>query len=313
MTIIAEVGVGVDVSKTRLDVFIYPKGISFSVPNTKPGIKKLIKKLEQYDFVHVGCEATGGYEAKLVEMVSRRANTHVSKINPRCISGFKKCISVEAKTDLIDAAAIAQFIMLERKQTFVTNAPTSELQKLALQREHFKRMLAGTRTYVQAPLVEENPKYAAEIIEAIAKVVEKLTAKIDEIIAKDPEMLKLVELIKSIPGCGDETAKAFLVHVPEAGNIENKQLCSLLGLAPFARESGSWNGKRYIRFGRPAPRRILYMAALSASRCNQILKRFYDGLVARGKSKKLALIAVARRLACMINAILRDQNPWRDQ
>lgn len=315
MESIAKIGVGVDVSKAQLDVYIDPEGKSFSVENNKQGVNKLIKKLKPYELAYVGCEATGGYESILVTMLRGQPNVRLFKLNPRRVDNFKKSMGEEAKTDNIDAIAIARMVVLQKIERCLAPSVSpqqEELEKLFAQRNHFKNTLAGMRNYVQAPLVTEDPQYAESAIKALEKIIDDLTERIDKNISTNPTMQKNLELIKSIPGCGLETGMVILSSVPEMGHLDHKLLCSLIGLAPFSRESGTWVGKRFIRFGRSIPRKILYMAALSASRCNPVLKRFYDSLVARGKLKKVALIAVARRLVCIINAILRDQNPWRD-
>lgn len=312
---IAKIGVGVDVSKAILDVYIYPEGKSFSVENTKQGIKKLIQKLEKYELVYVGCEVTGSYENILVQMLRGQTNIRLFRFNPRRVVNFKILMGKEAKTDKIDAFAIAKMVVQEDISRCMSAAPDLEqegLKKLSAQRRHFKQQLASTRTYSQAPLVLEDSRYAERMIKALERIINDLTKRIDKIISNNAEMQEKIELITSIRGCGIETAMAVLSYVPEAGDIDHKALCSLLGLAPFSRESGTWVGKRYTRFGRYEMREILYMAALTASRYNPVLKLFYDRLVAKGKAKKVALIAVARRLACIINAILRNKTPWRD-
>lgn len=312
---ITKVGVGVDVSKDKLDVFIYPIGQCFSVANTSKGIKQLLKKLENYNAVSVGCEASGGYEAKLVEELCNEEKMQVFKINPDCVYGFKKALGLKAKTDEIDAEIIARFVLWEGQNTKALKKVTPEdarLKNLFLQREHFKKMLAQTRTYLQAPLVKEEPSATEKVIRRLEVVIKSLTTQIDLLVKNNPSAREKIALITSIPGCGPEVGIALVVLMPEAGIIENKQLSSLIGLAPFSRESGEWAGKRYIRYGRPIPRKKLYMCALSASRHNPVLSKFYEQLIAKGKPKKVALIAVARRLICIINAVLRDETPWRD-
>lgn len=248
MESIAKIDVGVDISKTKLDVFILQTAEYFSVENDTKGVKKFLKKIRNYERISVGFEASGGYEAALANGLFSLANVQIFKINPNCISGFRKALQMKAKTDKIDAEIIAKFISLGTENLASLPRLTSaqmKLRHLYSQREYFKNILAETRTYSKAPFVKEYPTAVKAVIRKLEQVIESLSKQVDALVKDDQDIQEKIALITSIRGCGPEISLAFSILAPEAGTIENKQLSSLLGLAPFPRESGQWGGKTF--------------------------------------------------------------------
>lgn len=302
--------IGVDVAKSHLDWALGPKGEVERVPNNPAGVRRLVKKLSQLKFHLVALEATGQYERLLYEKLGD-AGIPVVRLNPVRVRRFGQGMGVLAKNDAIDARMLALFG--EKAEPEIRKQKTDRerlLGDLAARR----RQLIGIITSEKNRLEHATPCVIAEVrglIRILENRVVKLDAKIDGVIAQDGKQKADFDRLQSVPGIGPKIARTLLIDLPELGKLDRRRISSLVGLAPYARDSGKRSGSRRIHGGRAAPRTALYLAAMVGSRFNPELKAMYERLRAAGKPPKLAFIAVARKLLTILNAIVRDQTEWK--
>jgi transposase len=303
-----EVFVGIDVSKARLDVAAdgHPP---FAAENTPEGVAGLVARLVPMRPALVVLEATGRLEAAVVAALAA-AGLAVAVINPRQARDFAKATGKLAKTDAIDAAALAHFARAVRPEARpLPDEAARELDALLARR----RQLVGMRTMERNRLGTASGRVRRDLEahlgwldEHIARVDEEL----DEEVRSSPAWKEKDDLLRGIPGIGPVASRTLLASLPELGGLTNKQAAALAGLAPMADDSGRRSGPRRIAGGRAAVRAVLYMAAQAARRHNPALKAFADRLAAAGKRPKVVLVAVARKLVVIANAILRSKRPW---
>lgn len=302
---------GVDVSKDRLDVFIFPSAERFAEDNDETGVERLCERLSALGADLVCLEASGGYE-RLAAASLAGAGLVALIVNAKQVADFGRAAGWRAKTDAIDAEKIARFVVATDPAVRpLRDAETRALADLVARRRQLVRMRAGERQRLPGaadPLLAHSLK---RIIDALSQEISALDAALDDRIRKSPIWRVREKLLASVPGVGDTTARALIAELPELGSLSRREIASLAGLAPYTRQSGRWRGKSFVGGGRAAVRTALYVAALSASRFNKVLAPVYRRLVEGGKPKMVALIAVARRLLVILNAILRDQKPWR--
>jgi transposase len=302
--------VGIDVSKDHLDVSVRPGGDSFRVARDGPGLAQLVEQIQPLQPVLVALEATGGFESVVAACLST-AGLPVVIVNPVQVRQFARALGKRAKTDLIDAAVIAHFA--EATNPDVRALPDEATQLLAallVRRRQIIQMIVAERQrlrLMQAPRLKQS---VARLLSALQKELKALDNEIDDSIRKTPVWRDKEDLLKSVPGVGPTIARTLIAEMPELGTLDRKEVASLAGLAPFTRQSGQWRGKSFIGGGRSAVRAMLYMGALAATRFNPVLRTFYQRLLAAGKPKNVALVAVARKLITILNALLRDQKPW---
>lgn len=311
---ITKVHVGVDVSKAHLDIFIHPAGKKMRVQNNILGIRKLQRLLPKDNVEQMTCEASGGYENTFVH-TCRQSGYNVWIVEPKRIKGFAKAIGQKAKSDAIDAEMIAIFsatIKRSCKQTKIT-AEQLHLKEVVKRKNDLQKMLTMEKSRLKNPRYIKTTKSIQRNIAFLEEQIKDLQKEAAEILEKSSNWKRSKELIESIPGLGDVTAVALIADMPELGTITGKQAASLLGVAPFIRQSGNYVGHAKIHDGRFAPRKALYMAALTAAHHNPILKSFYNQLKKKGKAAKVCIVAVMRRLIVIINAILRDQTEWNEE
>jgi transposase len=302
--------VGIDVSKDRLDVHVLPSGQAFAVARDGKGLNELVGRLIDLECRTIAVEATGGFETVVVASLGA-AGLPVVVINPAQIRAFATALGKRAKTDPIDARVIALFVAATKPQ--VRPLPDAETLRLA--------DLVGRRRQIIEMIVAENQRgkrasgRAAKSISRLLRVLEKelssLDQDIDDAVRGTPAWRDKEDLLKSVPGIGDVTARTLIAELPELGNLDRRQVAALVGLAPWTRQSGQWRGKSFIGGGRASVRASLFMAAMVAARFNPALKIFHQRLIAAGKPKMVAIIAVARKLLTILNAIIRDQKPWQ--
>ena len=302
---------GIDLSKNWLDAYLLPQGRSWHVENDPDSLAKWVSELPP-GISLVVMEASGGLQ-NLPAAAFAKANLPVAIVNPKQVRDFSKASGQHAKTDAIDAQMIAQFGL--KMQPSPRQLPDEAQALLA-------ELLARRRQLVQNRVAELNRLKTAQAepirrnIEAGIRSLENLLAEIDnnidEQVRNSPMWRVNEQLLTSVPGVGTTTARALLGQLPELGRLSRRKLAALAGLAPYPRESGKWRGKRFVCAGRARVRAALYMAALTAARCNPLLSDFYSRLIQNGKAPKLALTAVMRRLLTILNAIIRDQKPWKN-
>ena len=304
--------VGIDVSKDALDVAVRPDGTRARVPNTDDGFDRLVALLRPLAPALVVVEASGGYQRRAVAALAL-AGLPVAVVNPARTRAFARALGRLAKTDEVDAAVLAEFA--EQVRPPARPLPDAQAQQM---RELLARrgQLVGMRTMEKNRLGQALGRSVRRSIEAhLAWLDEQIGAAEGELDAaiEQSELWKAKdELLQSIPGVGPGVARVLLLELPELGGLSRQQIGALAGLAPVNRDSGRFSGKRFIAGGRAAVRCAVYMATHAARKWNPALRAFADRLEAAGKPAKVVLIAVARKLLVIANAILRDRKPWRD-
>lgn len=303
--------VGIDVAKDRLDVAVRPSGEIFMAARTAAGIEHLIARLLQLAPKIVALEATGGYET-IAAAAFASAGLPVVVVNPAQIRAFAKAIGQRAKTDPIDAAVIAHFA--EATKPDVRPLPDEETRLLAdlvARRRQIVEMIGAERQRERRATAKSLKKSIARLVKALEKELSSADTDIGDAMRASPVWREKEDLLASVPGVGPAIARTLIAELPELGRLNRKEIAALAGLAPFTRQSGQWRGKSFIGGGRTSVRTALFMGAMVAKKHNPVLKVFFERLVAAGKPKMVALIAVARKLLIILNAILRDQKPWQ--
>ncbi|MDZ4841395.1 MAG: IS110 family transposase [Hyphomicrobium aestuarii] len=302
--------VGIDVSKDRLDVAVRPGGTTFVVARSAAGLDELVDQLKMLAPHCVALEATGGFES-IVTAALASGGLPVVVVNPAQVRAFATAIGQRAKTDPIDAALIAHFAEATKPQVrALPDAETQLLADLVQRRRQIIQMIgAEGQRLKRAP--ERLKKSIMRLLKALQKELTSVDIDIDDAVRSSPTWREAEGLLTSVPGVGKTIARTLIGEMPELGRLDRKQVAALAGLAPFTRQSGTWRGRSFIGGGRVAVRSALFMGAMVAKRHNPVLKAFFDRLVAAGKPKIVALIAVARKLLTVLNAIIRDQKPWQ--
>jgi transposase len=302
--------VGIDVSKDWLDVAVRPTGESFAFKRTAAGIEDLVERLKDLSPALVAIEATGGFEA-VVAAALAGAGLPVVVVNPAQVRAFAVALGKRAKTDPIDAAVIAHF----------AEATKPQLRQLPDEKTRFLADLIARRRQIVEMLAAESQRARrisdhrlTRSITRLRKALEEELAELERLIAdhmrRSTVWVEKEKLLASVPGVGKTIARTLIAELPELGSLDRRQIAALVGLAPWTRQSGQWRGKSFIGGGRKTVRSALFVGAMVAARYNPQLKQFRDKLVAAGKPKLLALVAVARKLITILNAILRDRRPW---
>jgi len=303
--------VGIDVSKDRLDIAVRPSGENFAVERSSHGLEVLVGRVRELSPRLVVMEATGGFET-VVAAALASAGLPVIVVNPVQIRAFATAIGQRAKTDPIDAAVIAHFAEATKPtpRAFPDEA-TRLLADLIARRRQILEMIGAERQREQRVTAPRLKMSIRRLLKALERELESLDGDIDDTVRSSPAWREKENLLASVPGVGPIIARTLIAELPELGNLDRKEIAALAGLAPFTRKSGQWRGKSFIGGGRTAVRCVLFMGAVVAKKHNPILKAFFARLVAAGKPKKVALIAVARKLLTILNAILRDRRPWQ--
>jgi len=303
--------VGIDVAKDRLDVAVRPTGELFVAERNAGGLELLVERLKPLAPRLIALEATGGFET-VVAAALAAAGLPVVVVNPAQVRAFAKAIGQRAKTDPIDAAVIAHFAQATRPEPRpLPDEATRLLADLVTRRRQIIEMIGAERQREKrAPAKLE--KSIARLVKALEKELTSVDTDIDDAVRGSPAWRDKEDLLASVPGIGPTIARTLIAELPELGTLDRKKIAALAGLAPFTRQSGRWRGRSCIGGGRTGVRTALFMGAMVAKRHNPILKAFFDRLVAAGKPKMVALIAVARKLLTILNAILRDQTPWQN-
>jgi transposase len=303
--------VGIDVSKQHLDWVVGTEGVVERTPNSPAGVRRLVTKLAKLDIASIVVESTGGYERPVTEALSA-ADLPVVLVNPWRVRRFGEGLGVLAKTDPLDARVLALFGERARPPQRPLPGPKQrEMADLVRRRRQLISMIVAEKSRLEtaSAAVRNDIKTLVAILE---RRVGKIDERVDAAIQRDPEKPRDRERLQSVPCIGPGVARALIVDLPELGSLGRRQIASLVGGAPFARDSGRKTGKRRIRAGRSAPRTALYLAAMNGARFNPILKTFYARLIDAGKPPKLAFIALARKLLTILNAMLRDGTSWRE-
>jgi transposase len=303
--------IGIDVAKDRLDVCVRPSGESFVVARNGAGIEDLAARLSQLMPRVVAIEATGGFETVVAAGLAA-AGVPIVVVNPAQVRAFAQALGKRAKTDPIDAAVIAHFADATQAQARpLPDETTQLLADLVARRRQIVEMMAAEGQREQRLTDKRLKKSIARLRQAMEKALAEIDGEIDDHVRGSPAWAAKEDLPASVPGVGPVIARTLIAELPELGSLNRRKIAALVGLAPWTRQSGQWRGKSFIGGGRKSVRSALFLAAMTASRHNPILKPFRDRLVHAGKPKLVALIAVARKLLTILNAILRDKRPWQ--
>lgn len=301
-----EVYIGVDVSKESLEVSSFDQGRS-TLPNTPRGIRSLLSRVQKLELVPlICCEATGGYEKRLVSLC-HELNVPVAVVNARQVRDYAKSKGILAKTDAIDAAVLAGYA--QQNHPRLTQKPEPwrlRLKALHQRRESLKEMILQEGNRLEHPEDAFTVAQTRKHIRFLKRQITDVDAEILKLVQEEEEATSFCERFMSVNGVGIIVASSFVAFLPEMGRVTDNELVALVGLAPHCQESGNWKGQRHISGGRSPIRKILYMPALNATSTNPILKDFYDRLVTKGKPKKVAITAVMRKMVCLANRIASD-------
>ena len=301
--------VGIDVSKERLDVAVRPNGDSWGVSYNQSGVEELVAELAALVPAVVVLEATGNLEVPAVAALAA-AGLPVVVVNPRQVRDFAKATGRLAKTDALDAQVLAHFAEAVRpSQRPLPDAQTQELAALTTRRNQVMTMLVAEKNRLGQATAEVRPGIQAHIT-WLEQELDDLDQRLRQSIRRSPVWRERDDLLRSVPGVGEQLSLILLAHLPELGTLDRKQIAALVGVAPINRDSGRMRGKRSVWGGRARVRAALYMAALVASRHNPVIRDLYQRLLAAGKAKKLALTACMRKLLTILNAMVKNDQRW---
>jgi transposase len=282
----------------------------FHVTRDAPGLDELINRLRQADAGLAAVEATGGYES-IVAASLAAACVPVVVVNPGQVRHYAQALGQRAKTDPIDARVIALFAAATKPEIRpLADEASSLLAALVTRRRQIIDMIVAEGHRGRMTHDPRLKKSIMRLTKALERELSDINENIDDQIRASPVWMEKESLLSSVPGVGPITARTLIAEMPELGRMSGKQAAALAGLAPYTRQSGKWRGKSFTGGGRPSVRTVLYLAAMAARRYNPVLKTFADRLIKQGKSKRLAIIAVARKLLTFLNAIIRDKSPW---
>jgi transposase len=302
--------VGIDVAQHRLDVALHPSGRHWSVAYDAPGIATLITRLDPLAPVLIVLEATGGLE-RFVTDALHQAGLPVAVVNPRQIRDFARASGRLAKTDRLDAQCIAHFAAaLTPAADPVPDPATRALTAVLVRRRQVVAMLTAERGRLlrSAPVVQTYlDDHIAWLETEIARLDTALAAAIDA----NPLWQEHLRLLQSVPGVGPVLAMTLVAELPQLGQVSQRRLALLVGVAPLNRDSGGWRGKRTIWGGRGQIRAVLYMATLAAIRHNPVIRGYYQRLCGAGKAKKVAIVACMHKLLTILNTIFKQRTPWQ--
>jgi len=300
--------IGIDVSKTTLDVAPHEGGV-IQLANDSAGIASLVAQLRTSAPTLIVLEATGVYHHSVTAALVA-AQLPVAVVNPRQVRDFARSTGQLAKTDRLDARLLARFAaVVQPTPRPVPDEATHELMALVDRRRQLLDMLTAERNRLAIARRTVKPgvqRHIRFLEEAIGRAEDDL----DQWIQQSPVWRAQEDLLRSVPGIGVQTARLLIAELPELGRLSRRAIAALVGVAPLARESGSWYGARHCAGGRARVRAMLYMATLSAVRFNPVIRACYQRLLAAHKPKKLALIACVRRLITIMNAMVKTQQRW---
>ncbi|MBE9141588.1 IS110 family transposase [Nodosilinea sp. LEGE 07088] len=307
---------GIDVSKDFLDVYDQSQHRHIRYGNQSDGIATLIAALSEVHDKAFVCEASGGYETPVATQLAAQG-WPVSVVNPRQVRDFAKATGTLAKTDAIDAAILARFgQLMQPPVTVFATELAQQLKDWVRRRQQLVELLSGEKNRKQqltglgsVPLQEDVEAH----IEWLEHRIKQLDETIEQLSQQQSQWRDDKALLTSVKGIGPVISTLLLAELPELGHLTGKQIAALAGLAPFNRDSGRYRGQRTTWGGRATVRSALYMAVLVAVRHNPPIRTYYEHLLSRGKAKKVALIACARKLLTCLNAMLKHRTSWQDE
>jgi transposase len=302
--------VGIDVSRAELVIAVAPSGERWTSPTTPEALTRLVARLKAQAPDVVVMEATAGYDVP-VAVACAAAELSVAVVNPRQIRAFAQAIGRTAKTDPIDAEVIALFGERVRPEPRpLPDAETQALAALVMRRRQLLEMLQAERQRLEQATTPAVRRDLRQHVRWLERRVADVDDDMQQRIQKSPAWRAKENLLRSVPGIGPTVSRTLIAELPELGQLDRRTIAALVGVAPLNRDSGRFRGKRMIWGGRASVRQALYMAALVASRYNARLRTVYQRLQAAGKPKKLALVAVMRKLLTILNAMVKHNQEW---
>jgi transposase len=310
MTNVKEHFVGIDVSKDRLDVAVLGEKNTIQFANTKRGIARLVQQMQVLQPKLIVVEATGGYEEALV-LALFEAGLPVALVSPQRVRQYAKAKGLLAKTDRIDAQLLADYGKHIQPRLFVGKSEQCKrLSALVGRRKQLNDMLQAEKNRLRTSSVEVKSS-VKKIIACLKAEMDELGEAIHQFMNAHEEFGEQEKLLRTAKSIGPVTAATLLADLPELGELDRKQIAALVGVAPMNRDSGRKRGYRKTKGGRPDVRNVLYMSTLSGIRYNPLIQAQYQQLRKRGKEKKVAITACMRKMLTILNAMLRDQQPFR--
>lgn len=304
--------IGIDVSKTQLDLAVHMTGKPWQIAYDAAGVKRVVKHLRTLAPTLIVLEATGGLEMRVVSALAA-AQLPVAVVNPRQVRACAHATGTLAKTDRLDAQVLAHCAAaVQPTPRPLPDAATQQLSAVVTRRKQLVDMMTAESNRLGA---QPNPALRKRVrahLTWLTKELGRTEKELAQLIQQSPLWRVQDDLLQSAQGVGTVLSQTLLSEVPELGKLNHKQMAALIGVAPFHRESGGYRGKRRIWGGRARVRAVLYMGALVATRHNPVIKAFYERLLAAGKEKKVALTACMRKLLTILNAMIRDQTKWQD-
>jgi len=305
--------VGIDVAKDELVVHILPTNQQLTVPNSKEGIKELVKLFKEIEPKQVVLEATGGLERTLLTHLVANGCAAVA-INPRQARDLAKGLGELAKTDAVDARILARFAQLQCLPTRpIPSLEMQEMSDLVARKEQLIQMRTMEANRLHRTTQKPIKKSIEKIIKTFDEQISDIDAHIGKMIADNPDWSEKDKILQSVPGVGAKTSQVLISALPELGTLNRQEIAALVGVAPFCDDSGKKSGARRIKGGRANVRSALYMATFTAIRWNKTFKDFFDQLIARGKKYKVALVAAMRKLIAILNVMVKTKTYWKKQ
>lgn len=303
--------VGIDVSKEKLDLCVMPGGELHDFPNDSEGIGKLVAWLGQLRPAAIVLEATGGYERAAL-FALQDARLPVTLVNPRQVRDFAKGIGQLAKTDRLDAAVLAEFARLVAPApTEKTSEKQRELEGLVVRRRQLVTLLVAEQNRLQQTSDKFIQRTLRRTTHLIARQIKAVEDRIAKLLQSDDHWKAKLDILLSTPGVGQATGMTLLAELPELGKLNRQEIAALAGVAPYPQDSGKRRGQRAVWGGRRSLRCVLYMAVLTARRCNPVIRSFAARLRAAGKPYKAIQVACIRKLLVILNTMLKNNTPWK--
>ncbi len=302
--------VGIDIAKRSLDVCLLPEGKQLSLPYDTAGLKQLFSWLPEAGSCLIVVEATGGYQRRVVAQLAD-AGHRVAVVNPRQVRDFAKGLGILAKTDRLDAQVIARFGQQVRPRTLAkTHEKQEELAQLVTRRRQLIELRTAENNRMETLVSKPVRKSVQQVVDLLNKQIKRIEKEIVALLESDDDWKDKGEIIQSAPGIGPVTVATLLAELPELGFLNRQEISALVGLAPYNRDSGRFHGKRSIWGGRASVRSVLYMAALTARRCNPVIRSFAQRLEAQGKPFKVVITACMRKLLVILNTLVKTNSTW---
>jgi len=302
--------VGIDVSKDKLDVAVLGKNLDYQVSNLEKGIAELVDQMQVLEPALIVVEATGGYQRAVVDAMFR-SGLAVAVVNPSRVRQFARACGLLAKTDKLDAQILAVFGERVKPRLYKgKDEKERELSGLLVRRRQLEEMLKAEKNRLRTiqPSLQGSVQRIIACLQEEKKAVEE---QIQRFMQAQTEWQAERQILESAPGVGMVTSATLLADLPELGKLDGKRIAALVGVAPMNHDSGKKRGYRKTKAGRADVRSVLYMATLVACRYNPLIKRQYESLLKRGKEKKVAITACMRKFLVILNAMMRDQQPFR--